>query len=107
MFAGEIFIKSDLFDSVRFKGVSMFTDESMMPPNLRGYALKLPGCRLKRNGHLITKWPYHQPSKSAGGPFVIKDLSQSIMGTIDVTVARITVKKRNSSLRQPIFRFNP
>ncbi|MEX6277585.1 fimbria/pilus outer membrane usher protein [Providencia hangzhouensis] len=70
LFAGEIFIKSDLFDSVRFKGVSMFTDESMMPPNLRGYAPQnYRGCRLKRNGHLITKWPYHQPSESAGEPF--------------------------------------
>ncbi|MEX6395768.1 fimbria/pilus outer membrane usher protein [Providencia hangzhouensis] len=35
----------------------------------------------------MTKWPYHQPSAAPAGPFVIKDLSQSIMGTIDVTVA--------------------
>ncbi|MBO1915856.1 fimbria/pilus outer membrane usher protein [Providencia rettgeri] len=35
---------------------------------------------LSQNGRIISR-------ESAGGPFVIKDLSQSIMGTIDVTVA--------------------
>ncbi|MBO1915857.1 fimbria/pilus outer membrane usher protein [Providencia rettgeri] len=48
-----------MFDSVRFKGVSMFTDESMMPPNLRGYALKLRGCRLKQRS------PYHKMAVSS------------------------------------------
>lgn len=88
LFAGEIFIKSDLFDSVRFKGVSMFTDESMMPPNLRGYAPQITGVAasnatvtLSQNGRIISQ------VKVPAGPFVIKDLSQSIMGTIDVTVA--------------------
>ncbi|MEX6395767.1 fimbria/pilus outer membrane usher protein [Providencia hangzhouensis] len=62
LFAGEIFIKSDLFDSVRFKGVSMFTDESMMPPNLRGYAPQITGVAasnatvtLSQNGRIISQ----------------------------------------------------
>ncbi|WP_279538515.1 fimbria/pilus outer membrane usher protein, partial [Providencia rettgeri] len=77
-----------MFDSVRFKGVSMFTDESMMPPNLRGYAPQITGVAasnatvtLSQNGRIISQ------VKVPAGPFVIKDLSQSIMGTIDVTVA--------------------
>nr|ELR5230186.1 fimbrial biogenesis outer membrane usher protein [Providencia rettgeri] len=88
LFAGEIFVKSDLFDSVRFKGVSVFTDESMMPPNLRGYAPQITGIAasnatvtLSQNGRIISQ------VKVPAGPFVIKDLSQSVMGTIDVTVA--------------------
>lgn len=88
LFAGEIFVKSDLFDSVRFKGVSIFTDESMMPPNLRGYAPQITGIAasnatvtLSQNGRIISQ------VKVPAGPFVIKDLSQSVMGTIDVTVA--------------------
>ncbi|ENU1228780.1 MULTISPECIES: fimbria/pilus outer membrane usher protein [Providencia] len=87
LFAGEIFVKSDLFDSVRFKGVSIFTDESMMPPNLRGYAPQVTGIAasnatvtLSQNGRIISQ------VKVPAGPFVIKDLSQSVMGTIDVTV---------------------
>ncbi|EJD6049232.1 fimbria/pilus outer membrane usher protein [Providencia rettgeri] len=87
LFVGEIYIKSDLFDSVRFKGISVFTDESMMPPNLRGYAPQITGVAasnatvtLSQNGRIITQ------IKVPAGPFVIKDLSQSVMGTIDVTV---------------------
>ncbi|WP_265512225.1 fimbria/pilus outer membrane usher protein, partial [Providencia heimbachae] len=87
LFVGEIFIRSDLFDSVRFKGVSVFTDESMMPPNLRGYAPQVTGIAasnatvtLSQNGRIISQ------VKVPAGPFVIKDLSQSVMGTIDVTV---------------------
>ncbi|MEQ5068443.1 fimbria/pilus outer membrane usher protein [Providencia rettgeri] len=87
LFVGEIYIKSDLFDSVRFKGISVFTDESMMPPNLRGYAPQITGVAasnatvtLSQNGRIISQ------IKVPAGPFVIKDLSQSVMGTIDVTV---------------------
>ncbi len=87
LFVGEVFIKSDLFDSVRFKGVSIFTDESMMPPNLRGYAPQITGIAasnatvtLSQNGRIISQ------VKVPAGPFIIKDLSQSVMGTIDVTV---------------------
>lgn len=87
LFIGEIYIKSDLFDSVRFKGMSVFTDESMMPPNLRGYAPQITGVAasnatvtLSQNGRIISQ------VKVPAGPFVIKDLSQSVMGTIDVTV---------------------
>lgn len=87
LFVGEIYIKSDLFDSVRFKGISVFTDESMMPPNLRGYAPQITGVAasnatvtLSQNGRIISQ------IKVPVGPFVIKDLSQSVMGTIDVTV---------------------
>lgn len=87
LFVGEIYIKSDLFDSVRFKGISVFTDESMMPPNLRGYTPQITGVAasnatvtLSQNGRIISQ------IKVPAGPFVIKDLSQSVMGTIDVTV---------------------
>ncbi len=66
----------------------MFTDESMMPPNLRGYAPQITRVAasnatvtLSQNGRIISQ------VKVPAGPFVIKDLSQSIMGTIDVTVA--------------------
>ncbi|MEX6183248.1 fimbria/pilus outer membrane usher protein [Providencia hangzhouensis] len=61
LFAGEIFIKSDLFDSVRFKGVSMFTDESMMPPDLsEGMPLKLPGLPPQTQ-----RSPYHKMAVSS------------------------------------------
>lgn len=87
VFIGEIFIKSDLFDSVRFKGISVFTDESMMPPNLRGYAPQITGIAasnatvtLSQDGRILSQ------VKVPAGPFVINDVSQSVTGTVDVTV---------------------
>lgn len=87
LFLGEVMLKTDLFDSVRFKGISIFTDESMMPPNLRGYAPQITGVAtsnatvtLSQNGRIL------QQLKVPAGPFVIKDLNQSVNGTIDVTV---------------------
>ncbi|WP_421094483.1 fimbria/pilus outer membrane usher protein, partial [Serratia fonticola] len=35
---GENYLYSDIFDSFRFSGVSLTTDDNMLPPNLRGYA---------------------------------------------------------------------
>lgn len=87
LFLGEVMMKTDLFDSVRFKGISIFTDESMMPPDLRGYAPQITGVAtsnatvtLSQNGRIL------QQIKVPAGPFVIKDLNQSVNGTIDVTV---------------------
>lgn len=37
---GENYLKSDIFDSFRFSGITLNTDDNMLPPNLRGYALK-------------------------------------------------------------------
>ncbi|WP_252402841.1 fimbria/pilus outer membrane usher protein, partial [Escherichia coli] len=34
---------SNVFDSVRFNGVSVFTDENMLPASLRGYAPSVTG----------------------------------------------------------------
>lgn len=86
-FVGDIYIKSDLFDNTRFKGVSLFTDESMMPPNLRGYAPQITGVAvsnatvtLSQDGRIISQ------VKVPAGPFVLKDLNQSVMGTVDITV---------------------
>lgn len=88
LFLGEIQLKTDLFDSVRFKGISLYTDESMMPPNLRGYAPQITGVAtsnatvtLSQNNRII------QQIKVPAGPFIIKDLSQSVTGTIDVTIS--------------------
>ncbi len=35
-FAGKYYTVSNVFDSVRFSGVSVFTDENMLPASLRG-----------------------------------------------------------------------
>lgn len=40
---GEDFLNSDIFDSFRFTGASLVTDDNMLPPNLRGYAPEVTG----------------------------------------------------------------
>ncbi|MCP1065181.1 fimbria/pilus outer membrane usher protein [Serratia symbiotica] len=36
---GEIFLASNLFDSWCYTGISLNSDECMLPPSLRGYAV--------------------------------------------------------------------
>ncbi|WP_323098111.1 fimbria/pilus outer membrane usher protein, partial [Serratia marcescens] len=40
---GEDYLNSDIFDSFRFAGASLVTDDNMLPPNLRGYAPEVTG----------------------------------------------------------------
>lgn len=40
---GEDYLNSDLFDTLRFTGASLHSDDSMLPPNLRGYAPEVTG----------------------------------------------------------------
>lgn len=35
---GENYLNSGMFDSFRYTGTSMESDDNMLPPNLRGYA---------------------------------------------------------------------
>ena len=40
---GEIYLNSQVFDSVRFTGANLASDERMLPPNLQGYAPEVHG----------------------------------------------------------------
>ncbi|VTR59866.1 Outer membrane usher protein papC precursor [Serratia fonticola] len=40
---GEDYLTSDIFDSFRFAGLSLVSDDNMLPPNLRGYAPEING----------------------------------------------------------------
>ena len=40
---GEDYLSSDLFDSWRYTGLSLASDESQLPPKLRGYAPEVSG----------------------------------------------------------------
>lgn len=42
---GEDYLNSGLFDSFRFSGASLVSDDNMLPPNLRGYAPRSSGWR--------------------------------------------------------------
>ncbi|UXL37064.1 fimbrial biogenesis outer membrane usher protein [Pseudomonas fragi] len=72
---GESYTTGELFDSTRFRGVRLFTDDRMLPDSLRGYAPTVRGVAtsnakvtIKQNGVTIYE------STVAPGSFEINDL---------------------------------
>ena len=86
-FVGKYYTSSNIFDSVRFKGASAFSDDNMLPAILRGYAPNVTGTAnsnatvtISQNGRLLTQ------VKVPPGPFSIDNLSSSLSGMLDVKV---------------------
>lgn len=84
---GEDYLNSDLFDSFRFLGASVVSDDNMLPPNLRGYAPEVTGVAktnakvtISQQGRVIYE------TQVAAGPFAIQDLNNAVSGTLDVRV---------------------
>lgn len=84
---GEIFTTSDIFDSFRFAGASLNSDNNMLPPNLRGYAPEVAGIA-KTNAKVIISQQGRvlQETQVAVGPFRIQDISSTVSGQLDVEV---------------------
>lgn len=84
---GEDYLSSDLFDSVRFTGATLRTDDNMLPPNLRGYAPEVSGVA-KTNARVIITQQGRvlYEAQVAAGPFRIQDLSDAVSGELDVRV---------------------
>ncbi len=85
---GENYLTSGMFDSFRYTGVALDTDDMMLPPNLRGYAPEVSGVAktnarvtVKQQGRVIYE------TTVAAGPFQIRDLSNALSGKLDVEVA--------------------
>lgn len=87
LYAGEIYSRSNLFDTARFKGVSLFTDESMMPSYLQGYAPQVTGSVSTNSIVTIRQYGYVLKSEQVlPGPFAISDLPSYINGIVDVEI---------------------
>ncbi|PKE29087.1 fimbrial protein [Rahnella sp. AA] len=84
---GQTYFSSDIFDSFRFVGVSVNSDQRMLPPSLRGYAPQVTGIAktnakvsISQNGRVI-----YQTNVSPG-PFVVQDLTEAVQGALDVKI---------------------
>ncbi|WP_110921592.1 outer membrane usher protein [Klebsiella aerogenes] len=84
---GETYYNSDVFDSFRFVGGSLESDDNMLPPNLRGYAPEVTGVA-KTNAKVTVsqKGRVLYETQVAPGPFRIQDLSDAVSGQLDVKV---------------------
>lgn len=87
MTLGENYLYSDLFDSFRFTGVSLNSDDSQLPPNLRGYAPEVVGIA-KTNAKVVISQQGRVLYEAlvAAGPFRIQDLNDAVSGSLDVRV---------------------
>lgn len=87
IYAGEIYTRTSLFNSIRIKGVSVHSDENMMPSYLKGYAPQITGTA---NSNSIVTVMQHgaviSSTQVTAGPFAISDLPSHISGTVDVSV---------------------
>jgi len=84
---GEDYLNSGMFDSFRFTGLSLVSDDNMLPPNLRGYAPEVVGVAktnakvtISQQGRVIYE------TQVAAGPFRIQDISEAVSGELDVRV---------------------
>lgn len=93
---GQTYLSSAIFDPFRFAGVTLASDERMLPPSLQGYAPQIAGIAnsnaqvtVSQNGRLLYQ------TRVSPGPFVLEALSQNISGSLDVTVQESDGSKRS------------
>jgi outer membrane usher protein FimD/PapC len=84
---GEDYLDSGMFDSFRFAGVSLISDDNMLPPNLRGYAPEVVGVA-KTNAKVVISQQGRvlYETTVASGPFRIQDINDSVSGELNVRV---------------------
>ncbi|MFT9639006.1 fimbria/pilus outer membrane usher protein [Alcaligenes phenolicus] len=96
LLAGQTYTRSPLFDSVRFMGVQMLSDEAMRPDSEQGYAPVIRGTaesnatvEVRQNGYVI------YTTNVAPGPFAISDLSPSgSNGDLEITIIEADGSRR-------------
>nr|WP_312485281.1 fimbria/pilus outer membrane usher protein [Achromobacter ruhlandii] len=93
---GQSYLSSAIFDPFRFAGVTLASDDRMLPPSLQGYAPQITGIAssnaevtVSQNGRLLYQ------TRVSPGPFVLPALSQNISGNLDVTLQESDGSKRS------------
>ncbi|EBL5818965.1 fimbria/pilus outer membrane usher protein [Salmonella enterica subsp. enterica serovar Muenchen] len=84
---GENYVNSSVFDSWRYTGGVIESDENMLPPQLRGYAPEIIGSA-KTNARVTVTQQERvlYDSTVPAGPFRIQSLSDATRGQMDVKV---------------------
>ncbi|WP_283392999.1 fimbria/pilus outer membrane usher protein [Photobacterium phosphoreum] len=93
---GENYINSDVFSSWRYTGLSLESDERMLPPNLRGYAPQVTGIAdtnarvvISQQGLIIYE------TTVPAGPFSIQDLGSNVRGRLNVEIIEQNGEKKH------------
>lgn len=96
LLAGQTYTRSPLFESVRFMGVQMLSDDAMRPDSEQGYAPVIRGTaesnatvEVRQNGYVI------YTTNVAPGPFAISDLAPSgSNGDLEITIIEADGSRR-------------
>ncbi|VVP32885.1 putative outer membrane usher protein ElfC [Pseudomonas fluorescens] len=114
---GTSYTHSQIFDSVRIKGMTLASDEAMLPDSQRGYAPAIRGnaetnatVEIRQNGYLLSS--INVPP----GPFLIDDVYPSgSNGDLQVTIIEADGRRRDFSqafaslpqmVRRGMYRYN-
>lgn len=100
---GESYTRAGVFDSVNFRGAQLYSDDTMLPESLRGFAPVVRGIArsnaqvtIRQGGNII--WQSYVPP----GPFVIDDLyPTAASGDLEVSV-----READGTVRQSIQPFS-
>lgn len=84
---GENYLSSAIFDSWRYVGVNLASDERMLPPSMRGYAPEVVGIA-KTNAKVVISQQGRVLYETTvpSGPFRIQDLNSAVSGKLDVRI---------------------
>ncbi|WP_029299066.1 outer membrane usher protein [Pseudomonas proteolytica] len=87
LIVGEDYLDSNLFGSFRYTGANLSSNDSMLPPNLRGYAPEVAGVA-RTNARVVISQQGRvlYNTQVPPGPFRIQDLNDAVSGQLDVRV---------------------
>lgn len=92
---GESYINSDIFSSWSYTGVSLESDDRMLPPKLRGYAPQITGIADTNARVVVTQQDrILYDGTVPAGPFTIQDIDSSVRGRLDVEVIESNGQKK-------------
>jgi outer membrane usher protein FimD/PapC len=84
---GENYLDSGMFDSFRFTGASLVSDDNMLPPNLRGYAPEVTGiARTNAKVTISQRERVLYETTVPSGPFRIQEINDAVSGELNVRV---------------------
>jgi outer membrane usher protein PapC len=92
---GENYTTSGIFDSWRYTGVSLESDDRMLPPKLRDFAPQVSGVA-ETNARVVVSQQGRilYDTTVPAGAFTIQDLDSSVRGRLDVEITEQNGKKR-------------
>lgn len=87
LMVGEVNLDSKLFDSFRYQGINLATDDQMLPPSLRGYAPEVVGVA-KGNARVTVRQDERVVYETTvpPGPFRIRDIHSAVSGKLDIEI---------------------